>query len=45
MTLNDAVLQISPETPLICALQMFAERRVSALPVVDKAGWYKNMMF
>ena len=42
---NDAVLQISPETPLICALQMFAERRVSALPVVNKAGWYKNMMF
>lgn len=31
-------LQISPETPLITAFHMFAEKRVSALPVVDDNG-------
>ena len=31
-------LQISPETPLITAFHMFAEKRVSALPVVDDKG-------
>ena len=31
-------LQISPETPLIKAFHLFAEKRVSALPVVDDRG-------
>ena len=31
-------LQISPETPLLTALNMFAEHKVSALPIVDKNG-------
>ena len=32
------ILQISPQTPLITAFHMFAEKRVSALPVVDENG-------
>lgn len=32
------ILQISPETPLIKAFHLFAEKRVSALPVVDDRG-------
>lgn len=32
------VAMISPETPLITAFHMFAEKRVSALPVVDDNG-------
>lgn len=29
---------IHPDTPIIKALQIFVERRVSALPVVDVSG-------
>lgn len=32
------VAMISPETPLITAFHLFAEKRVSALPVVDNRG-------
>ena len=33
-----ALLQASPNTPIITALNMFHERRVSALPIVDAFG-------
>ena len=31
-------LQASQDTPIIVALNMFAERRISALPIVDASG-------
>ncbi len=30
--------QAHPDTPIISALNMFHERRVSALPIVDRSG-------
>lgn len=37
---------IHPDTPIIKALQVFVERRVSALPVVDVSGrlWSSNQI-
>ena len=32
------VSQATPSTPLISALNMFVEKRISALPVVDETG-------
>lgn len=32
------VSKVTPNTPLITALHMFAEKRVSALPVVNEKG-------
>lgn len=31
---------IHPDTPIIKALNIFVERRISALPVVDESGVY-----
>ena len=31
-------LQATPSTPLITALNIFVEKRISALPVVDENG-------
>lgn len=34
---------IHPNTPIIKALNIFVERRVSALPVVDESGEISNV--
>lgn len=34
----DNIAFIHPDTPIIRALNVFVERRVSALPVVDESG-------
>lgn len=34
----DQIAFIHPDTPIIKALNIFVERRVSALPVVDESG-------
>lgn len=34
---------IHPDTPIIKALNIFVERRISALPVVDESGGYKSV--
>lgn len=34
---------IHPDTPIIKALNIFVERRVSALPVVDESGKIRNI--
>ena len=35
---------IHPDTPIIKALNIFVERRVSALPVVDESGKIRNFV-
>lgn len=34
---------IHPDTPIIKALNIFVERRISALPVVDESGGYRSV--
>lgn len=34
---------IHPDTPIIKALNIFVERRISALPVVDESGGYNRL--
>eukprot|EP00128_Syssomonas_multiformis_P017165 Colp12_sorted_trinity150504_noHs@5291 len=34
----DSIITVTPATPIIVAINLFAERRVSALPVVDDNG-------
>ena len=34
------MFQATRDTPLIVALKIFAERRISALPIVDESGMF-----
>ena len=38
-----SLYQVKPDTPLIVVLNLFAEQRVSALPVVDDKGRVVNI--